>query len=250
MVTALITGATRGIGRAVAVKLAASGISVAIVGRSDDTAQRVAHTIKEEGGDATSFVCDLAVREDLRELVERVAQRLGAPTVLVHAAASHYQPKKLHHLTDDEIDALIEVDFMSAIHLCRDILPFMVGHRFGRIVMLGSVAAQTGVRGGTLYAAAKAGLEGLVRGIAVDESRFGVTANVVRVGIADTERIAERTAGDEKAKERLVQATAIRRLPSAEEIAELVAFLCSSAGAATTGSVIDATAGAHLNLLW
>jgi 3-oxoacyl-[acyl-carrier protein] reductase len=89
-----------------------------------------------------------------------------------------------------------------------------------------------------------------VRGIAVDDTRRGITANVVAVSFADTERLAARTAGDAEARERLVRATAARRIPAAEEIADVVTFLASTRAGAITGAVIDATAGAHLNNLW
>jgi NAD(P)-dependent dehydrogenase (short-subunit alcohol dehydrogenase family) len=126
----------------------------------------------------------------------------------------------------------------------------MMQARFGRIVATGSVAARTGISGGTMYTTTKAALEGLVRGIALDDSRRGITANVVAIGFADTERLATRTAGDEAARERLVRATATRAIPSADDIAHVIAFLCSAKASAITGSVVDATAGVHLNNLW
>jgi NAD(P)-dependent dehydrogenase (short-subunit alcohol dehydrogenase family) len=126
----------------------------------------------------------------------------------------------------------------------------MVEARFGRIVGLGSVAARTGVSGGALYAAGKAALEGLLRGIALDYSRRGVTANVVSIAFADTERLQGRVASDPAARERIERATATRRIPTPEEIADVVAFLCSPRASAITGAVVDATAGGHLNNLW
>jgi NAD(P)-dependent dehydrogenase (short-subunit alcohol dehydrogenase family) len=126
----------------------------------------------------------------------------------------------------------------------------MMEARFGRIVALGSLAARTGVPGGTVYAAAKAGLEGLMRGLAVDYSRRGITSNAVAMGFCDTERLQARMKGDAAWREKLERATATRVLSTPAEIADVVSFLVSKRASAITGAVIDATAGAHLNNLW
>jgi 3-oxoacyl-[acyl-carrier protein] reductase len=126
----------------------------------------------------------------------------------------------------------------------------MLEARRGRIVAVGSLAARTGIPGAPLYAASKAALEGLCRGLAVDYTRRGITANVVAAGFTDTERLAARLGDDGAARDRLVRATAARRLLGADEVADVVAFLCSRRAAGVTGAVIDVTAGAHLNNLW
>ena len=118
------------------------------------------------------------------------------------------------------------------------------------VVGVGSLAARTGVAGGALYAAAKAGLEGLMRGLAVDYGRRGITANVVAPSLARTERLVARIAGDPDHEQKLERATASRRIPEPREIADVVTFLCSERAGAITGAVVDATAGAHLNNLW
>ena len=134
--------------------------------------------------------------------------------------------------------------------LCRRALPGMVDARFGRVVALGSLAAHTGMPGGTLYAAAKAGLEGLVRGIALDYGRRGVTANAVSIGFTATERLEARLAGDPAARQRLDAATARKSVLEVDEVAAAVVFLCSARASGITGAVLPVTAGAHLNNLW
>jgi NAD(P)-dependent dehydrogenase (short-subunit alcohol dehydrogenase family) len=122
--------------------------------------------------------------------------------------------------------------------------------KHGRIVAVGSLAARTGTAGGVLYATTKAALEGLVRGIAVEYSRRDVTANVVMAGFVETERLHERLGGDRSGRDRLERATATKRLTSAEEVADTIAFLCSARAGSTTGAVIELTGGSHLNSLW
>ncbi len=250
MRVSIVTGATRGIGKAVALALAAAGHAVAVVARDGAACESVVQEIRARGGTAEPFACDLSEAAARSGLVLRVVESLGAPTVLVHAAARVYAPTKLQFIEDDEVASSLETDLISAVALSRDTLGHMVEARFGRIVYIGSVAAKTGVSGGTLYATAKAGLEGLARGIAVDYSRRGITSNVVSVAFAETERLSARIGNDSSWRERLERATATRSIPKADEVAAAVAFLCSEQNKHITGTVLEVTAGGHLNNLW
>ncbi|MCB9610998.1 MAG: SDR family oxidoreductase [Sandaracinus sp.] len=243
---ALVTGASRGIGRAVAEALDAEGARVALVARDADALE----TLRASCRDAHAFACDLTDVAATDAMLTQVRATLGAPTILVLSAASHYRIQKLHTVSDADASAMLALDLAANERLCRRLVGDMMVEGYGRIVGIGSVAARAGVAGGTLYGVAKAGLEGLVRGISVDYARRGITANVCNVGIAETERIAARTAGDPEARARLERATATRSLPSAADIADVVTFLCSPRASAITGAVVDATAGAHLNNLW
>ncbi len=247
---ALVAGASQGIGRAVAIGLAKEGADVILLARSADKLEDAAKEIRALGRRAEPVAVAAEDRAALRSAVERATKALGEPTILVLAIAAMWAPQKLQFTSDEEIDRLLDTDVVSAIDLCRLVLPGMMQQRFGRIVTIGSVAARSGVSGGTLYATSKAALEGLMRGIALDDSRRGITANTVAVSFADTERLASRTAGDQEARDRLVRATATRKIPLPEDIADVVTFLCSPRASAITGAVVDATAGAHLNNLW
>jgi 7-alpha-hydroxysteroid dehydrogenase len=244
---ALVAGAGRGIGRAVAVALAREGADVAPLARSSRDVESCAAEVRALGRRAIPIAADVTNRGALREAFERVTTELGPPTLLVLAIAAVYEPKKLQFVDEHEADALLATDVTSAVDLCRLALPGMMDARFGRIVAIGSVAARGGVSGGALYSAGKAALEGLTRGIAVDYSRRGITANVVSVSFADTERLASRLGGDVEARARLERATASRRIPTPSEIADVVTFLCSPRASSITGAVVDATAGGHLN---
>jgi 3-oxoacyl-[acyl-carrier protein] reductase len=246
----LVAGASRGIGRAVGRALAKEGCDVALLARSADALDAAAAEITALGRKAAALPCDLSDLGALKAAYDKASAALGPPSIVVLSAAALYAPKKLHFLEPAEVRAALDTDLASAVELCRLALPAMMDLRFGRIVALGSVAARSGVSGGALYSAAKAGLEGLMHGLAVDYSRRGITANVVSVSFADSERLRGRVGDDEAARERLVQATATRRIPTVDEIADVVAFVCSARANSITGAVIDATAGGHLNNLW
>ena len=244
---ALVAGGGRGIGRAVAVALAEEGADVAPLARTGREVDACASDVRALGRRACPIAVDVTRRDALAEAFAQVTRELGAPTLLVLAVAAVYEPKKLQFVDQHEADALLSADVTSAVDLCRLALPGMMEARFGRIVAIGSVAARGGVAGGALYSASKAALEGLTRGIAVDYSRRGITANVVSVSFADTERLASRLGGDVEARARLERSTASRHIPTPAEIADVVTFLCSPRASSITGAVIDATAGGHLN---
>jgi NAD(P)-dependent dehydrogenase (short-subunit alcohol dehydrogenase family) len=212
--------------------------------------EATAGEVRALGRRALALPCDATEVNALDAALANLGGALGAPTLLVLGAAALYQPRKLQFVDDAEAAGLLAVDLGSAIAVCKRTLPAMVEARYGRIVGLGSVAARTGVSGGALYAAGKAALEGLLRGIALDYGRRGITANVVSIAFADTERLRGRTAGEPEARERLERATATRSIPTPDQIADVVAFLCSPRAAAVTGATVDATAGGHLNNLW
>jgi 3-oxoacyl-[acyl-carrier protein] reductase len=247
---ALVAGAGRGIGRAVALGLAREGARVAVLARSADEVRATAQAIRDAGGDALELVVDLAEEGAMSAAVSRVRDELGGVQILVLSAAAHYQVRKLHSLRSQDIDDLLAVDVRASTLLCQEVLGDMMLAGYGRIVGLGSLAARTGVPGGTVYSASKAYLEGLMRGLAVDYSRRGITANVVGIGFVETERVKSRIADDDDARARLEKGASIRRLLRPEEIADVVTFLCSARASVITGAVVDATGGAHLNNLW
>ena len=247
---ALVVGGGRGLGRACALALAREGAHVALMSRTPVELEAVCAEVQGLGRRALALPLDVTDLGALDAALVRLRTDLGPPTLVVLGAAALYQPRKLQHVEDDEAARFLAVDLGSAVALCTRVLGDMLEARFGRIVALGSVAARTGVSGGTLYAAGKAALEGLCRGIALDYSRRNITANVVSISFADTERLQGRLAGDPDARARLERACATRAIPTPGEIADVVAFLCSPRASSITGAVIDATAGAHLNNLW
>lgn len=242
---ALVTGASRGLGRAVAVALAGAGHRVSLVARGQPGLDA---TAAQCGPGAHVITADLHDAASAAAAVDAAVRAHGPVHVLVHAAAPFFPLQRLPQLSDEDVAAATGQGLEAAAGLCRAVIPLMLGERFGRILMVTSLAASHGAAGSALYAATKAALEGLVRALAVDHGRHGITANALAVAFCDTERFRERT--DAAGRRRLEAATALRRIPSPQEVAGVAAWLCSDGAGVVTGAVIPATAGSHLNNLW
>jgi NAD(P)-dependent dehydrogenase (short-subunit alcohol dehydrogenase family) len=247
---ALVAGASRGIGRATALALAREGADVYVLGRDATRLGGVCEEIRSLGRRAHPIAVDVAARDALRSALDHATGTLGPPTLLVLSIAAVFTPERFERVSDATVDHLLGTDLRALIDLCRFTLPAMFDARFGRIVAVGSLASRVGTSGGALYATTKAALEGLVRGIALEYSRRNVTANVVMPGFTETERLHERLGGVAAAREKLERATATRRLITAQEVADTIAFLCSTRAGSITGAVVELTGGAHLNNLW
>jgi 3-oxoacyl-[acyl-carrier protein] reductase len=247
---ALIAGAGRGIGAASARALAAEGARVAVLARTAEQVEGVAESVREAGGEALALTADATDPASMDAALARLEEAWGPPTIVVACLAAHFKPSKLHSLSDEDDQRLLETDLLSTTRLLRRCIPNMMLAKHGRVVLIGSLAGQTGVGGGPLYATAKAALEGLARGLAIDYSRYGLTFNVVRPGFTDTERFVQRVGDDPEWRKRLERNTSTRRITSATEVAALIAFLASAHASSITGSVLDITGGSHLNNLW
>lgn len=242
---ALVTGASRGLGQAIARLLLDAGLSVALVARTAEAMEPLAASAP---GRTLVLPMDLADSAAGAQAVARAEAVFGPLHVVIHAAAPYFEMQRLVQVDDAAVSMHLQTSVGVAAGLCRAALPGMLGHRFGRLVVISSLAAQVGAAGSPLYAAGKAGMEGLVRALAVDHGRHGITANAIGVSFVDTPRLQQRTTPD--GREKLAQATALRRIPTAAEVAAVVGFVCSPAGGLITGSVVPADAGAHLNCLW
>src|SRR5437868_1899874 len=157
---ALIVGGGRGVGRAVALSLAAEGAHVAPLSRTAEEVETTCAQARTLGARALPLVCDVTNAAALDASFTLAERELGAPTLLVLCASAHFAHKKLHSVDDAELAALLAIDVSAQVAACRRALPGMMEARFGRIVAIGSLAARFGVPGGTLYGASKAFLEG------------------------------------------------------------------------------------------
>lgn len=187
--TALVTGGSRGIGRQIAIALAQEGARVAVACRSGlPEAEEVARSIERAGGTAIALAADLSDPEQARRLVDDVAARLGPIEVLVNNAGIN-PSKPLAELTVGDWRQTIDVNLSSVFYVTQAALPAMRERRWGRIIILSSVAAQTGGVIGPHYAASKAGLLGLMHGYASQLVKEGITANAIAPALVETDMI-------------------------------------------------------------
>lgn len=241
---ALITGGGQGIGRQIALTLAAEGVEVCVLGRKEAKLQATCKAIQAQGGQASYVVFDLA-GDDAQSLAERLP---GPIDVLVGNAAKTSIPKKLTHMEEADWYKTIETDLHGTYRLLRVLLPGMQERAWGRVILIGSLSGMVGVSAYPAYCTVKAGYEGLVKNLAVDYSKYGITVNLVSPGFVETERFQQ--AAPPELKEKFKAATASKRLGKPEDVADAVAFLASERASYLTGVNLPVCGGLNLGNLW
>jgi 3-oxoacyl-[acyl-carrier protein] reductase len=236
---ALVTGASRGIGREIALRLARDGRHVALVSRSEGPLAELRSEIESAGGSASVHPVDVGDRAALASCVEGVATEFGRLDILVNNAGVTRDNLALR-MTDEEFDEVLQVNLGAAFVACRAAARSMMRNKFGRIVNIGSTSGVIGNPGQANYCAAKAGLIGLTKSLARELGGKGVTANVVAPGFIETDMTASLP---EQVIERVLQATSIRRVGRPEDIAEAVSYVSSDGAGYLTGQVICVDGG-------
>jgi 3-oxoacyl-[acyl-carrier protein] reductase len=236
MPTALVTGASRGIGRATALRLAADGHDVAVgYGANADAAEEVGAEIRAVGRRAIAVGADLGDPNAADALVDAVEAQLGSVDILVANAGVNTPGRRLEEIETEEWDRLHAVNLRAPFLLARRVLPGMERRGFGRIVLLSSVAAYTGGIIGAHYASSKAGLHGLAHSISQQASGRGVTANVVAPALIDSEMLP----ADPAVRARLAESLPVGRLGTAEEVADLIAAVVRNGFMTNQSILID-----------
>ncbi|MEU1792507.1 3-oxoacyl-ACP reductase FabG [Streptomyces sparsogenes] len=245
---AVVTGAARGIGAATAVRLAREGRAVAVLDLDEASCADTVKKITEAGGTAIAVGCDVSDAAQVEAAVGRVAEELGAPVILVNNAGV-LRDNLLFKMSDSDWDTVIGVHLRGAFLMSRACQKYMVDAEFGRIVNLSSSSA-LGNRGQVNYSAAKAGLQGFTKTLAIELGKFGVTANAVAPGFIATDMTAataERVGmGFEEFQEAAASQIPVRRVGHPDDIANAIAFFTGDAAGFVSGQVLY-VAGGPLN---
>lgn len=235
---ALVTGASRGIGRAIAEQLAALGAKV--IGTA--TSEKGAQAISDYLGAGQGLVLDVANPESIDQCLETIKNQFGDIDILVNNAGIT-RDNLLMRMKDDEWFDIMQTNLTSVFRLSKAVLRSMMKKRFGRIITIGSVVGSMGNAGQTNYAAAKAGVLGFTKSLAKEVASRGITVNAVAPGFIDTDMTKELS--DEQ-KEAIFSQVPANRLGQPEEIAATVAFLASNQAAYITGETIHVNGGMYM----
>ncbi|UYM03590.1 3-oxoacyl-ACP reductase FabG [Solicola gregarius] len=243
--TAIVTGAARGIGAAVAKRLASDGLAVAVIDLDESACKAVVEEIEGAGGRALGIGADVSDEEAVQAAVERVAEELGAPTVLVNNAGV-IRDNMLFRMTADDWDAVMNVHLRGSFLMSRAAQSYMTKAGGGRIVNLSSTSA-LGNRGQANYSAAKAGLQGFTKTLAIELGKFGVTVNAIAPGFIETEMTAS-TAERVGVPFEEFKAAAAAQIPVArtgkpDDIAHAVSFFVSEGAGFVSGQVLYVAGG-------
>ena len=242
---ALVTGAGRGIGAATAHRLAVDGAAVAVVDlHEDDTADTVTR-IRSDGGTAIGIGCDVVASDQVEAAVDRAVAELGGLHILINNAGIT-RDNLLFRMSDEDWDAVIAVHLRGAFLFSRATQRHLVTQRFGRIVNLSSTSA-LGNRGQANYSAAKAGIQGFTRALAIELGPFAVTVNAVAPGFVATAMI-DATArrlgtSPERFREAVADTVPLRRIGTPEDVAGVIAFLVGPDASYVTGQTIYVDGG-------
>ncbi|WP_054248131.1 3-oxoacyl-ACP reductase FabG [Rhodococcus opacus] len=243
--TAIVTGSARGIGAAVAKRLADDGYAVAVLDLDESACAGTVDAITSAGGEALAVGANVADEASVATAVERVAAELGAPTILINNAGIT-RDNLLFKMTVDDWDAVMNVHLRGAFLMSRAVQKYMVDAKFGRIVNLSSTSA-LGNRGQVNYSAAKAGMQGFTKTLAFELGKFGVTANAIAPGFIETEMTAataERVGvGFEDFKKAAASQIPVNRVGQPEDIANTASFLASEGAGFVSGQVIYVAGG-------
>ena len=237
---AIVTGAAKGIGKAIALKLASLGANIVLNYRSSEKeAAEVANEIKELGVEVLTVKADISKLDEVEELVKAAKEKFGSVDIIVNNAGITKDGLILR-MKEEDFDSVIDVNLKGVFNCMKAITPVMVRQKQGKIISISSVVGIAGNAGQVNYSASKAGIIGMTKSLAKELGSRGVNVNAVAPGFIETDMT--NTLGD-KVKEEAEKNIPLKRFGKAEDVAECVAFLASGASDYITGQVIQVDGG-------
>lgn len=237
---AVVTGGARGIGASIAMRLANDGCDVAIIDLDAERCADIVQQIADCGGTAFAVGADVADEQAVKSAVKHITHALGSPNILVNNAGI-LRDRTLGKMTLEDWDVVMNVNLRGAFLMCREVQSYMRQAGWGRIVNLSSTAA-LGAFGEANYAAAKAGVQGFTKTLAIELGRYGITVNAVAPGFIETEMtrsVAERMGMTfDEMKQAEVSATSVGRIGQPDDVANAVSFFADPRSAYVTGQVL------------
>lgn len=239
---AIVTGGTAGIGRACAERFAREGAKVAIVGRTPEKGAEVIRAIEAEAGEAMFLAGDCTVESDMRQAVEGILSRWKRVDILVNCAGGFYDAPPIEDVDAEMWSKGLALNLTSKFLITREVTPAMKRAGYGRIVNVSSIGGRTAQQIVSIdYAAAKAGVIGLTRRLAIELGPSGITANTIAPGVVRSPRV-ERVG--EELLEHIGKNLPVGRIGTTEELAHAIWYLCTPGAGFTTGAVLDVNGGA------
>jgi 3-oxoacyl-[acyl-carrier protein] reductase len=239
---ALVTGASRGLGRAIALQLGAHGATVVGTATTESGAAAIDQALKDAGVKGAGMALDVTKPEQIEQLLKTIGERFGDPTVLVNNAGIT-RDNLLMRMKEEEWDSIIDTNLTSVFRLSKACIRSMMKARHGRIINIASVVGSMGNAGQSNYAAAKAGLLGFTKSLARELGSRGITVNAVAPGFIDTDMTRDLPEANRQA---LLQQIPLARLGAPDDIAAAVVFLASPAGAYVTGETLHVNGGMYM----
>lgn len=238
----LVTGASRGIGQAIALEMARLGATVIGTATTEEGAAKISLYIEQSGLNGCGMVLDVTRQDNIDQVLAAIKEQYKAPEILINNAAITHDNLMLR-MKEDEWDDVLATNLTAVYHVCKSVLQDMVKARWGRIINISSVVGSIGNPGQANYAAAKAGLVGFSKSLAQEVVTRGITVNVVAPGLVDT-GMARELSDDQR--EALLSRVPMGRLGKPEEIAYAVAFLASNRAAYVTGHTLHINGGLYM----
>ncbi|HAU86701.1 MAG TPA: beta-ketoacyl-ACP reductase [Lachnospiraceae bacterium] len=240
---ALVTGASRGIGREVAIQLASKGANVIVnYAGSKEAAEQVVKEIKEAGGQASPYQCNVNDFSAVKDMIDSIEKEYGSIDIIVNNAGIT-KDNLLLRMSETEFDDVIDVNLKGTFNVCKHAIRYMLKKREGRIINIASVVGITGNVGQANYCASKAGIIGITKSIAKEVAAKGVTVNAVAPGFIQTDMT---NVLSDKVKQELLDSLPMKRIGTPTDIANAVCFLASDNASYITGHVLEVNGGMNM----